>query len=226
MVWNFSDLPLISRETVALKLKGIDLSKSPGPFDPPMKIVKYFAEQLSVPLTDIINSSFQDKCFGDIWKAYYICPITKTNPCTTVENIMPNALTSVFSKIQESFALDWMLEDSKNKISKCQFGGISWSSAVLALLEMLHTWFSALENPQTVMRIIFLDFPRAFDLIVHNILLSNFKSIGALPALYHGSPIAHRGQNLSVLCLVYQKYQHRCTTREQNWTARICCEDQ
>ena len=74
-----------------------------------------------------------------------------------------------------------MLEDSKNKISKCQFGGISWSSAVLALLEMLHTWFSALENPQTVMRIIFLDFPRAFDLIVHNILLSNFKSIGALP---------------------------------------------
>jgi hypothetical protein len=94
------DLPTISRECVAQKLKEININKSPGPFDPPTIIIKHFAEQLSGPLTDIINTSFQEKCFGEIWKAYNCCPIPKSNPCTTVGDIRPIALTSVFSKIQ------------------------------------------------------------------------------------------------------------------------------
>ena len=141
------------------------------------KIIKHFAEQLSGPLTDIINTSFQEKCFGEIWKAYNCCPIPKSNPCTTVGNIRPIALTSVFSKIQESFALDWMLEDSRDCLSERQFGGIPRSSSVLALLEMLHSWFVALEKSKSVIRIVFLDFSKAFDLIDHNILLNDFKLI-------------------------------------------------
>ena len=158
-----------------LQLGGDDLDL-PGPFDPPTKIIKHFAEQLSGPLTDIINTSFQEKCFGEIWKAHNCCPIPKSNPCTTVGDIRPIALTSVFSKIQESFALDWMLEDSRDCLSERQFGGIPRSSSVLALLEMIHTWFVALEKPKSVIRIVFLDFSKAFDLIDHNILLNDFKS--------------------------------------------------
>jgi hypothetical protein len=40
------DLPTISRECIAQKLKEININKSPGPFDPPTKIIKHFAEQL------------------------------------------------------------------------------------------------------------------------------------------------------------------------------------
>ena len=178
------DLYTISRECIAQKLKEININKSPGPFDPPTKIIKHFAEQLSGPLTDIINTFFQEKCFGEIWKAYNCCPIPKSNPCTTVGDIYrPIALTSVFSKIQESFALDWILEDSRDCLSERQFGGIPRSSSVLALLEMLHTWFVALEKPKSVIRIVFLDFSKAFDLIDHNILLNDFKSVGVHPAL-------------------------------------------
>ena len=59
-------LPFIPRENCGPKVKEIDLNKSPGPYDPPMKIVKRFEEQLSLPLTSIINSSFQEKCFGEL----------------------------------------------------------------------------------------------------------------------------------------------------------------
>jgi hypothetical protein len=48
---------------------------------------------------------------------------------------------------------------------------------------MLHIWFVALENPNTVIRIVFLDFAKAFDVIDHNILLKDFKDVGVHPAL-------------------------------------------
>ena len=51
------------------------------------------------------------------------------------------------------------------------------------MLEMLHIWFVALENPNTVIRIVFLDFAKAFDVIDHNILLKDFKDVGVHPAL-------------------------------------------
>ena len=145
---DYLDLPTISRECIAQKLKEININKSTGPFDPPTKIIKHFTEQLSGPLTDIVNTSFQEKCFGEIWKAYNCCPIPKSNPCTTVGDIRPIALTSVFSKIQESLALDCMLEYSRYCLRQRQFGGIPRSSSVLAFLEMLHTWSVALEKPK------------------------------------------------------------------------------
>ena len=48
---------------------------------------------------------------------------------------------------------------------------------------MLHKWYSAMENPDTVIRVIFLDFTKAFDLIDHDSLLSDLEKIGVRPAL-------------------------------------------
>ena len=48
---------------------------------------------------------------------------------------------------------------------------------------MLHKWYSVTENPDTVIRVIFLDFTKVFDLIDHNLLLSDFQMIGVRLAL-------------------------------------------
>ena len=52
--------------------------------------------ELSSDVTDIINTSFREKRFGNIWKAYNTCPISKTNPCTVTGNIRPIAITIIF----------------------------------------------------------------------------------------------------------------------------------
>ena len=90
-------------------------------------------------------------------------------------------MTSVLSKVQESFANKWINEDINGKISNSQYGGLPRSSTLYALLNLLRNWYRAMDEPQRVIQIIYLDFRKAFDLIDHNIYLnkrSHFTKFG------------------------------------------------
>ena len=176
-------LPPVSIEDVQIELTKMNTNKSPGPNDPFMKILKLFANSFAVPLAELYNKSFRYKYFPEIWKQYRIAAIPKVVPCTVVENTRPIALTSVLSKIQESFAVKWINEDIEDKIFDSQYGGIRGSSTVLALLNLIHKWYKAMDIPQRVIRIVSLDFRKAFDLIDHNVLLENMRTIGVRQSL-------------------------------------------
>ena len=109
--------------------------------------------------------------------------IPKVDPYTDLDDLRPISLTSTLSKIQESYVVDWMHEDIKDGICSEQYGGMHGSSAVLALVHLLHKWNRVMDTPDKVIRIIFLDFRKAFDLIDHNVLLENCCKIGVRPAL-------------------------------------------
>ena len=85
--------------------------------------------------------------------------------------------------MQESYAVEWILEDVQEEISDSQFGGLAGSSAVLTLVCVVHNWYKSMENTGKVVRISFLDFRKAYNLINHNILLGNFMNIGVRPSL-------------------------------------------
>ena len=76
-----------------------------------------------------------------------------------------------------------MHEDIKDGICSEQYGGVPGSSAVLALVHLLHKWNQVMDTPDKVIQIIFLDFRKAFDFIDHNVLLENCCKIGVRPAL-------------------------------------------
>ncbi len=69
-------------------------------------------------------------------------------------------------------------------------------SAVTALLFMLHKWYQAMETAKRVIRVTFLDFRNAFDLIDHNRLLKNFVDIGVRPGVigWYASHLSERFQ--------------------------------
>ena len=92
-------LPKITVQSVARKLSHINVNKTPGPFDPNLKLLKMFPAYFAIPLTDIYNQSFDHKIFP-----INIASVPKVHPCSTVEDLRPIALTSVLSKIQESYA--------------------------------------------------------------------------------------------------------------------------
>ena len=62
-----------------------------------------------------------------------------------------------------------------------QFGSIPGTSTTYALVEMIHQWCEATDTQGTYVRVLLLDYSKAFDLINHNILISKLTGIG-LPA--------------------------------------------
>ena len=62
--------------------------------------------------------------FPEVWKTSNICTIPQTTPCNSVEELRPISLTSVLSKVQESYAVEWILEDVQEEIRVSQFGGL------------------------------------------------------------------------------------------------------
>ena len=131
----------------------------------------------------IYNISFLTRLFPNIWKFYTVCGVPKVSPCSTADQLRPISLTSILSKLQESYAMEWIHEDIKGKIREEQFGGLPGSSAVLALVSLEHKWFPAMEEKEKVVRVTFLDFRKAFDLIDHIWLLQNCEKIGVRPTV-------------------------------------------
>ena len=104
--------------------------------------------------------------------------IPKSVPCMLVEDLRPVALSSVVAKAQESFAVRWIYDDTVGKISDSQYGGLTRSSTINALVNLIHKWHKSMDEMKRVIRIVFLDFRKAFDLIDHNKLLENMKEMG------------------------------------------------
>ena len=134
------ELPIVTELSVERKLTNLNVGKAPGHNDPHAKVLKTYANIFAVPLAHIFNDSFRSKKFPKAWKTCDVCPIPKTNPCTSVEDIRPISLTSYLSKMQESYVVEWLYEDIKHKITESQFGGLPGSSAVMALVNLVHRW--------------------------------------------------------------------------------------
>ena len=58
--------------------------------------------------------------------------------------------------------------DDDNDVN--QFGSVIGRSTTLALVKLFHELFEASDNSNNIIRILFVDFSRAFDVINHNVI--------------------------------------------------------
>ena len=168
---DFSDMYVITKESVEEKLAKINLKKSTGPDDIPNWLICDMAPILSGPITSIFNSSIKEGYVPTIWRCANVSVLPKTSIPTTIENdLRPISLTPVLSKILESYISNWLWDHLKDKLAKNQYGGIKTLSTVDALIHMVHQWQEAIHNHNSA-RVLLLDFRKAFDLVDHNILV-------------------------------------------------------
>ena len=89
--------PQVEPWEVYNELKRISVSKSGGSDNLPDRILKEFAYELSIPVTDIINTSFSQGIVPVQWKQAKIVPIPKQFP-PTLDKLRPISLTPLLAK--------------------------------------------------------------------------------------------------------------------------------
>ena len=157
-------------------LCNVKVRKATGPDNIPAWLLKNHAEVLAPPLTAIFNNSLREGVVPIEWKTANVIPLPKRNPPVSIEkDIRPISLTPIAAKVFESIVMKWIDEKMDGKIDNKQFGGISGTSTTDVLLEMVNKWYEATDNLDSYVRVVMLDFSKAFDLINHCLLIEKLQ---------------------------------------------------
>ena len=85
------------------------------------------------------------------------------------------SLPCFLSKVAEEFGVvDYIKPALIEAINHNQFGTVSGSSTIMALISMIHTWLCATDGTGSTVRVLLFDYRKAFDLIDHSILVNSF----------------------------------------------------
>ena len=119
----------------------------------------------------------------------------------------------------------WIMDITMDQIDPQQYGSIKGTSTVHALVELVHKWKYAVETPGTIVRILLVDFSKAFDRVDHHILMTKCASLG-LPNFYHQMadilPVSTQTEGKDRECEIGVHHcQCRCPTRHNIWTNRL-----
>ena len=164
-------------------LQNVKCRKATGPDNIPPWMVKNYAHLLASPVTAIFNSSLREGKLPDLWKTATIVPVPKKHPPGSLENdIRPISLTPILAKVFEGIVLNWVDDVISPQIDERQFGaGLAGTGTTGALVEMVHTLYDATDKPDTFVRVLLVDYSKAFDHINHEILIAKLYDMG-LPA--------------------------------------------
>jgi len=99
-----------------------------------------------------------------------VIPVPKVHPRQVID-LRLISLTATSSKLLESFVGTWILDIIKDKLDVHQYGALKCRSTTHALVDMVHHWYKAVDDGQSV-RAVLIDFAKAFDHVDHNILIA------------------------------------------------------
>ncbi len=204
-----------------------------GPDGIPGRVLKACAFQLAGVFTDIFNLSPSLSVVPSCFKKSTIVSIPKKNKITCLNDWRPVALSPIFSKCFEKLVREHICSVLPASLDPLQFTYRSNRSIDDAIAFTLHTTLSHLENKNTYVRMLFVDYSSAFNAIVPATLVAKLQTLGLnrslcswiLDFLTGRSQVVRMGNNTSsplilntgapqgcVLSpLLYSLYTHDCT---------------
>lgn len=170
--------PVTENEIIGV-IRELKNSGSTGDDGIPVSVIKHAADNIAKPLSHIVNLCFIQGVFPDRLKISKIICLHKKGGRRLIESYRPISLLSVFSKIFEKLLarrIVCFLEEHK-LLSNFQHGFRKQRSTTTALLQLLNTIFTELDNNKKVMAL-FLDLSKAFDCVSHEVLIQKAESYG------------------------------------------------
>ena len=165
-----TNAPIIEEYQIYGMIKNSKLSGSLLPGDIPHKILKEFAVELSVPITNIFNTAIQQGVYPSTYKKEMQVPIPKISPPNDYNELRNLSCTMFFSKKLEQIMLEHMLKHTRPFIDPTHYGGFKGSSITHYLITLLDFALKKLENPEiTAILMCLVDWSKAFNRMNHNI---------------------------------------------------------
>lgn len=153
--------------------------KSSGPDGIPYWIFRRFAFIFADPITAIFNRSLKEGSVPSCFKEAHITPIPKTSAAKDVSEYRPISLLPILSKVLEKLvAKHWIrpyMVEMDNQFAYVPFPGRGTASA-LTLLN--HHILKFLDNGSGAVRVLSVDFSKAFDRLPHKTIVDSIINIG------------------------------------------------
>lgn len=167
-----------SAEVVGRLLSELDV-KAPGPDRLDSLVLKRCCYSLALPLSIIMQRSFQQHSLPRDWLLGIVTPIFKKGNKLLPCNYRPITLTSLVCKIAEKIVHSEILQFSidKNILPIEQHGFIPGRSVVTNLLSSVNDWTTSVDRGLPV-DVVYLDFSRAFDRVPRRRLLTKLNHYG------------------------------------------------
>ena len=165
--------------TMVKIIKKLKLSSSPGPDGITVGFLKNIIAQIANPLCKLYNVSLSNGYIPKDWKIAHVIPIYKKGDAQLPSNYRPVSLTPILCKVLERIVriqiVSYLFDNGI--IPRSQHGFLSKKSTVSNLIECLDKWTENYDRGiQT--DVIYLDYSKCFDSVVHSKLLYKLAKYG------------------------------------------------
>lgn len=175
-------LRTVSRQKVEEIIDNMKSKTSFGHDTMSNRMVKYVKEEISIPLTHLINLSIRHSYVPQTWKTAKMVPIFKSGDPSLPTNYRPVSLLSTLSKVLERVICNQVygyLENNK-LLFPMQFGFRKAHSCEGLLLQLIDYISKAKDKNKHVLNV-YIDLKKAFDTCVYPILLQKLAHYGLDP---------------------------------------------
>lgn len=157
-------------------IMSLDKNKVSSPDGIPIIFYKNTLPHIVKPLNIIFTLSAKQMKYPTKWKNSHISPIHKSGDKADVNNYRPISVLSAIAKIFDRVLCNYLLSKTSHLISDFQHGFTAGKSTNTNLLEYVNYIATNMMNGGRV-DVIFMDMAKAFDKIVHELLLQKLSTM-------------------------------------------------
>ncbi len=161
-------------------LSRINPRKAAGTDNIPGRVLKDCAEQLTDVLTDIFNTSLSQAVIPKCLKSTTIIPVPNKSLLSCLNDYCPIALTPIIMKCFARLVMHNFKTSLPNTLDLLQFAYRPNRSTDDAISSTLHLALTHLENKDSYVRILFINFSSAFNTIILQQLIKKLNLLGPL----------------------------------------------
>ena len=171
-----SSIPQFNSAQILQKMEKMKKPNSTVEGDLPLKVLKEFLLELSVPLSRLVNACLIEGEFPHCYKMETCVVIPKISPPQSLDQLRNLGLTQFCSKVIEAMVIDlltpWLKDD------EAQFGGKKNTSTCHYLIELIEFILEAQEEQDMSVAMLCADFSKGFNRIHPVRLITTFFDMG------------------------------------------------